>query len=79
MTLSFNLAGQLKVGDKVNVERAMAAHTRFGGHMVQVSVPPPSIIRSSPIKPPHRLCTNHLVLSYSPFFFSIKSIDNPYS
>lgn len=25
------------MGDKVNCERAMAGHTRFGGHMVQVS------------------------------------------
>jgi len=25
----------LKVGDAVNLERAMNAHTRFGGHMVQ--------------------------------------------
>ncbi|KAG7571227.1 hypothetical protein FFLO_00900 [Filobasidium floriforme] len=34
-TLNRTNLGQLKVGDKVNVERAMAAHTRFGGHMVQ--------------------------------------------
>jgi riboflavin synthase alpha subunit len=37
--MKIGIAGQLKVGDKVNVERAMAAHTRFGGHMVQVSIP----------------------------------------
>ncbi|KAI0033975.1 Lumazine-binding protein, partial [Vararia minispora EC-137] len=30
-----DLAGELKVGDKVNLERAMAAHVRFGGHFVQ--------------------------------------------
>lgn len=42
--------------------------------MVQVSIPPPSIIRSSPIKPPHRLSTNHLALSYSPSFSSNLSI-----
>ena len=26
------------VGEQVNLERAMAAHTRFGGHFVQVHV-----------------------------------------
>lgn len=29
--------GSLKVGSKVNLERAMAGHGRFGGHFVQVS------------------------------------------
>lgn len=38
-TLKRTNLGQVKVGDKVNCERAMAAHTRFGGHMVQVSNP----------------------------------------
>jgi hypothetical protein len=28
--------GRLSVGDWVNCERAMAGHSRFGGHMVQV-------------------------------------------
>lgn len=28
--------GEIKVGDKVNCERAMAGHGRFGGHFVQV-------------------------------------------
>jgi len=31
-------SGHLKEGDYVNCERAMAGHTRFGGHMVQVSL-----------------------------------------
>ena len=35
-TLQKTNLGQLKPGDKVNCERAMAAHTRFGGHFVQV-------------------------------------------
>ncbi|ORY24680.1 riboflavin synthase [Naematelia encephala] len=34
-TLNRTNLGQLNVGDKVNCERAMSAHTRFGGHMVQ--------------------------------------------
>ncbi len=36
-TLQKTNLGKLRVGDKVNCERAMAAHTRFGGHFVQVS------------------------------------------
>lgn len=30
------LLGDRKVGDNVNLERAMGAHVRFGGHFVQV-------------------------------------------
>lgn len=29
--------GERKVGDQVNLERAMGAHVRLGGHFVQVS------------------------------------------
>lgn len=32
------IVGKMKVGDRANCERAMAAHTRFGGHFVQVSL-----------------------------------------
>jgi len=28
--------GDRRVGDQVNLERAMGAHVRFGGHFVQV-------------------------------------------
>jgi riboflavin synthase len=31
-----SLLGECKVGDRVNLERAMGAHVRFGGHFVQV-------------------------------------------
>jgi len=34
-TLNRTNLGDLKVGSQVNLERAMAAHARFGGHMVQ--------------------------------------------
>ncbi|KAF9917841.1 Riboflavin synthase alpha chain [Lobosporangium transversale] len=34
-TLRKTNLGSLKIGDAVNLERAMNAHTRFGGHMVQ--------------------------------------------
>jgi riboflavin synthase len=31
------VSGERRVGDKLNLERAMSAHSRFGGHFVQVS------------------------------------------
>lgn len=34
-TLEMTTIGQLAVGDKVNLEQAMRADSRFGGHMVQ--------------------------------------------
>jgi riboflavin synthase len=34
-TLRRSNLGELKEGDKVNLERAVAGHTRFGGHFVQ--------------------------------------------
>jgi riboflavin synthase len=36
-TLRRTNLGELKVGSKVNLERAVAGHIRFGGHFVQVS------------------------------------------
>ncbi|TPX41892.1 hypothetical protein SeLEV6574_g05873 [Synchytrium endobioticum] len=62
-TLRKSNLGELKPGDKVNLERAMASMTRFGGHMVQGHVdttvtvervtpdPPDSIIYA--FKVPH--------------------------
>lgn len=39
------LLGDRKVGDNVNLERAMGAHVRFGGHFVQVrSIRPAEIM-----------------------------------
>jgi len=37
-TLDRTNLGDLKIGSKVNLERAMAAHARFGGHFVQVLI-----------------------------------------
>jgi riboflavin synthase len=34
-TMVMLMSGSLKIGQKVNLERAMSSHTRFGGHMVQ--------------------------------------------
>jgi riboflavin synthase alpha subunit len=31
-------SGERKVGDQLNLERAMGPHVRFGGHFVQVSL-----------------------------------------
>ncbi len=36
-TLRRTNLGELEVGGWVNLERAMSGHTRFGGHLVQVS------------------------------------------
>lgn len=36
--LDVPLLGDRTVGEQVNLERAMLAHTRFGGHFVQVWV-----------------------------------------
>jgi len=43
-TLRKTNLGDLKVGDKVNLERAMAISQRFGGHMVQGHVDSPATI-----------------------------------
>ena len=45
-TLKMTSLDGLKVGDKVNLERAMNASTRFGGHMVLGHVDGVGIIRS---------------------------------
>lgn len=37
-TLRRTNLGELSVGSKVNLERAVAGHVRFGGHFVQVSL-----------------------------------------
>lgn len=36
-TLQRTNLGELKVGNPINLERAMGAHVRFGGHFVQVT------------------------------------------
>jgi riboflavin synthase len=38
-TLRRTNLGELECGSKVNLERAVAGHVRFGGHFVQVSYP----------------------------------------
>ncbi len=44
-SLSFNsIKGERKTGDQVNLERAMGAHVRFGGHFVQVHPSPLYIV-----------------------------------
>lgn len=38
MLMVYETVGDRKVGDHVNLERAMGAHVRFGGHFVQVRI-----------------------------------------
>jgi len=45
-TLSRTDLGALKVGDRVNLERAMGGHSRFGGHFVQAHIDGTAIIVS---------------------------------
>ncbi|KZP29007.1 Lumazine-binding protein [Athelia psychrophila] len=48
-TLERTDLGERKVGDELNLERAMAAHVRFGGHFVQAHVDTTaSVIASAP-------------------------------
>ena len=37
MANNITVTGDKKVGEYLNLERAMGAHVRFGGHFVQVS------------------------------------------
>ncbi|PCH34225.1 Lumazine-binding protein [Wolfiporia cocos MD-104 SS10] len=43
-TLQRTDLGERKVGDQVNLERAMGAHVRFGGHFVQAHVDTTAVI-----------------------------------
>ncbi|KAI0094428.1 hypothetical protein BDY19DRAFT_18495 [Irpex rosettiformis] len=45
-TLERTDLGERKVGDQVNLERAMGAHVRFGGHFVQAHVDTTAVIIS---------------------------------
>lgn len=48
-TLSLTTLGQLKVGDKVNLERAMQATSRFGGHYVSGHVDTTACLKSKTV------------------------------
>ncbi|KAJ3105093.1 Riboflavin synthase alpha chain [Phlyctochytrium planicorne] len=61
-----------KVGDKVNLERAVTADTRMGGHMVQGHVDCPIILAEKRPDPP-----NSLVLTFSVPVPSDPSITDP--
>jgi riboflavin synthase len=61
-TLRRSNLGGLRAGDRVNLERAMAANARFGGHIVQghvdavgriVQVTPESTSHRVTVEPPH--------------------------
>lgn len=75
-TLKKTNLGQLKKGDKVNCERAMDAHTRFGGHFVQGHVDTTALIRS--VVPTGNALTLTLRLSYTPDSLPLPSSLSPY-
>ena len=68
--------GSLKVGDKVNCERAMAAHTRFGGHCVQGHVDTMAQLLS--VAPTGNALTLTLQLVYNPDRLPTPSSLEPY-
>lgn len=63
-TLRRTNLGELKVGHGVNCERAMQAHTRFGGHFVQGHVDTTAVIRS--VVPTGNALTITMRLTYAP-------------
>ncbi|KAK0534475.1 Riboflavin synthase alpha chain [Tilletia horrida] len=75
-TLKKTNLGLLKVGHKVNCERAMSAKTRFGGHIVQGHVDTTAIIRS--VVPNGNALTLTLRLSYLPDVLPLPSSLSPY-
>jgi len=75
-TLKKTNLGLLKVGQKVNCERAMSAHTRFGGHVVQGHVDTTAVIRS--VVPNGNALTLTLRLSYVPEDLPLPSSLSPY-
>ena len=55
LTVWNSMIGERKVDDQVNLERAMGAHVRFGGHFVQV-------------RPSFRLFQSHPIFTKTSFF-----------
>ncbi|UZJ52419.1 hypothetical protein CBS101457_001739 [Exobasidium rhododendri] len=75
-TLKKTNLGALKVGNKVNCERAMQAHTRFGGHFVQGHVDTTAMIRS--VVPTGNALTLTLRLNNDPKNLPLPSTLSPY-
>ena len=75
-TLKKTNLGELKVGDGVNCERAMDAHTRFGGHFVQGHVDTTALIRS--VVPNGNALTITLRLQHKPDSLPLPSSLSPY-
>ncbi|KAJ1029607.1 hypothetical protein NDA13_002852 [Ustilago tritici] len=75
-TLKKTNLGELKVGDGVNCERAMDAHTRFGGHFVQGHVDTTALIRS--VVPTGNALTITLRLQHKPDQLPLPSSLSPY-
>ncbi|MCO5589987.1 hypothetical protein L7F22_043956 [Adiantum nelumboides] len=70
-TLRRTNLGELKVGQGVNCERAMQAHTRFGGHFVQGHVDTTAMIIS--VVPTGNALTITMRLTYSPDLLPLPS------
>jgi riboflavin synthase len=75
-TLKKTNLGELKVGDKVNCERAMQAHTRFGGHFVQGHVDTTAMLQS--VVPTGNALTLTLRLTYAPDSLPLPSSLSPF-
>lgn len=75
-TLRRTNLGQLKVGQGINCERAMQAHTRFGGHFVQGHVDTTAVIRS--VVPTGNALTLTLRLEHEPGVLPLPSSLSPY-
>ncbi|KAN0063080.1 Riboflavin synthase alpha chain [Thecaphora frezii] len=75
-TLKKTNLGTLQKGDKVNCERAMDAHTRFGGHFVQGHVDTTAVIRS--VVPTGNALTLTLRLKNAPGTLPAPSSLSPY-
>jgi riboflavin synthase len=75
-TLKKTNLGKLKVGNKVNCERAMQAHTRFGGHFVQGHVDTTAVLQS--VVPTGNALTLTLRLSLEPDSLPLPSSLSPY-
>ncbi|CEH13080.1 Riboflavin synthase alpha chain [Ceraceosorus bombacis] len=75
-TLKKTNLGSLKVGDRVNCERAMGAKTRFGGHFVQGHVDTTAMLVK--VTPTGNALTLVLRLNNSPDLLPLPSSLSPY-
>ncbi|PWN29696.1 Lumazine-binding protein [Jaminaea rosea] len=75
-TLKKTNLGELKIGDRVNCERAMKGEKRFGGHFVQGHVDTTATLRS--VVPNGSALTLTLRLNHAPGTLPLPSTLSPY-